>query len=434
MSDDIDVPTYDDLKQRLASQERSLPFRVLPDNIAMSITRGSLNASEIKSNRSTAASEYEKQLETAAEKRDQLQNLARTYQQDSDSIDADEFEQAISGARQAKQSIIDLRERQSEFLLTTEHKRLIELRDELTELIQQGNNIIEASSAVNKTNTVTLPEELDQWVTEKASQQEMDSDAYLQLLLQTHKQLLEEGNSPTAVSDQQFQQTIQDLRSSQQELINDLRDRITEVKLESEQKAPNHHEHSHHQHELKDITSDIEDGEERVDGHATDMTQVRSNLDDGFNKYEKTLITLLEQTDNSIEKSKVLGESLLELRELLDPAVKKYAQQDLLSDIMKTANRQNITKARCAECGSKVQLSQLTTPQCPYCSSRFVDVESKQHVTGLIRRPTLVTSGRPALVSAETAEITERVEETLEETQLTKHSEIDSELIDSDGE
>lgn len=174
-------------------------------------------------------------------------------------------------------------------------------------------------------------------------------------------------------------------------MIDDVRDRVIQVKREADDKAPA--DHTHH---------DLRNSVEQVGHEVTTLEAQIEQLDDrvatGFENYEEILTYLTETTDTLNRRLGRLASAVIDLREQAGEAARDEVRRTALSHLTETANRHGVEAAKCDSCGETVDLSLLVEPRCPHCDTSFTSVEPK---TGFFRKSVLHTGTVPALESAE---------------------------------
>ncbi|WP_276272637.1 ribbon-helix-helix protein, CopG family [Haloarcula litorea] len=155
-----------------------------------------------------------------------------------------------------------------------------------------------------------------------------------------------------------------------QEKIEDVRERIVQVKKEADAKAPADHDHpefeavdeleteltelnrelvevrDHVEEELADREAEIDDVDERVDGLA-------ARVDDAEDKLQRVAWVVSD---------------------LRDEVGGRDAHQRAVDRIKRAAAQEGISTANCESCGESVDVSLLTDPECPHCGSTVSDV------------------------------------------------------------
>jgi predicted nucleic acid-binding Zn-ribbon protein len=153
------------------------------------------------------------------------------------------------------------------------------------------------------------------------------------------------------------------------EKIADVRERVIQVKRESDQS---------------------------VDSLSERLDDVESTVDDGFENFEAVLSRLADRAETFDEKLTRLAAVVVSLRRQAGSLEERVTRLDAAAELKREANRQGETKAKCGDCSGAVSLGLLTRPTCPHCEATFTDIEPT-------RRPfsaaTLATGSVPALTA-----------------------------------
>jgi len=241
-----------------------------------------------------------------------------------------------------------------------------------------------------------LPEELDSWVADRAAATDTSRADVLRRLLAAHHLLDEhpealedpesidvaellggtaDSDDDTAVSAEvdaltadvaEMVARINALEDDLDEKITDVRERVIQVKRETDAKAPEDHDHP-----------DIE-----------------RRLRQGFENYEEILEYLTETTDDHDAKLDTVASAIVDLRARVATLERDSSERAAAADLRREANRQGVAEAVCESCGGSVHLGLLDSPFCPHCESTFDGVEPKRGFFGSHR---LTVGQRPAL-------------------------------------
>ncbi|MFB6068308.1 MAG: CopG family transcriptional regulator [Halobacterium sp.] len=177
------------------------------------------------------------------------------------------------------------------------------------------------------------------------------------------------------------------LESEFDEKLQDVRERVIQVKRETDAKASGDHSHP----ELRErITRAVE----TADDAATAIEDVEDRLDRGFDNYEEVLDYLTETADELDEKLDVLASAVVDVRNATAALEADQQTRAAVAELTREAHRHGETTANCGDCGRTVRLGLLSRPTCPFCESRFVDLEPGR---GFFASATLTTGDRPAL-------------------------------------
>jgi hypothetical protein len=172
--------------------------------------------------------------------------------------------------------------------------------------------------------------------------------------------------------------------------IGDMRDRVVQVKRETDGKAPADHDHP----ELADGAADAE---ERAAATAERVDDLERRVAGGFENYEEVLTYLTDATDDLDEKASRLANAVIDVRRTLVDVESTMAARAAADDLRREANRQGETRAACGECSGTVDLGLLSAPECPHCGATFDGLEP---ATGFFSTATLSVGDRPALEGA----------------------------------
>jgi len=284
-----------------------------------------------------------------------------------------------------------------------------------------------ASEETGSSVAVDVPEELRSWLEQVADDRDLSVEGYVRELLIAQR-TVETGAVGDAVVEpvahEELDERLEDLESEFRDLLEDVRDRVVQVKRETDGKV------SAASHE--DLETALGAAESRLDGLATELEglrteldrldggldrldrdhdRLRTDLDEGFENFESVLEYLLETTDDLSDRADRLARATLEGRERVAELASSVHSRERADDLKRDAALEGIDAATCADCDRTVRVALLTAPECPYCAAGFVDVEPKR---GFFGAPTLLTGDRPALAGGPETSVAEGVREDLE--------------------
>lgn len=244
------------------------------------------------------------------------------------------------------------------------------------------------SEDVSHTPALELPESVAQWLDETADGVGLSRERLLTELLAAHRTLHEED-----IADER----LDELHDEFVEKLTDVRERVVQIKRESDGKAPADHDHVELRDELDELRTAVDDGDAFAEELGTldeRVTENRERLESGFENYENVLEYLTETTDELDDRLDVLARALVSVRDQARTLAARNAMRAATAELAKSANRHGITSADCGGCASSVTIALLTEPTCPHCEATFEDVEPKQGFFGSNR---LVVGRSPAL-------------------------------------
>lgn len=259
-----------------------------------------------------------------------------------------------------------------------------------------------------------LPDELQSWVRERAEATGMHPEEVLARSVAAYRFL--EGESDelagadldgavalgadeadleaTAERLTDLEDRVGSLETDLEEKIDDVRERVIQVKREADGKAPADHDHDDIREDLQAARRTAAGAEEAAE---TTRSQVE-RIDRGFENFEDILEYLTETTDDLEEKLTRLARLTIDLRDTVDELEGRDTARSVTADIKEKANREGVSKAKCGNCDAKVAIGLLTSPQCPDCGRAFSDL---QPASGFFGSSTLVVGDRPALTGGE---------------------------------
>jgi len=151
-----------------------------------------------------------------------------------------------------------------------------------------------------------------------------------------------------------------------QEKIEDVRQRVLQVKQMADSKAPADHAHEEFQR-LAELDAEIEE-------IGTDLLAVRDELDDVDERVDETDATVTdvqERLDDAEDKLKRVAWVVSDLR---DDTRGKDSHERAVARIKRAAAQEGISAASCENCSESVQIALLTEPECPHCNAAVTDV------------------------------------------------------------
>ena len=273
--------------------------------------------------------------------------------------------------------------------------------------------------------TVSLPPELESWLDQHAAQRDIDQETVLVQLLASYRELADGDGDPLAdpdtiepavrsiVADRlpdiaealaeeldqdgaETRERIEALEADFQAKLDDVRQRVVQVKREADAKAPA--DHTHEQLEtVFDRLDAVESRLERVDGELDRIEEIEATLErvdeigtelDGVESQLAEIRVELDDTPSEGEVSQ-LAADLSDAQERLRTVA--WVVRDLrdsgsgttVEKIKRDAAEQDVRRARCENCGEGVEIGLLTEPSCPHCSAAIDGFEPSSRILGL---------------------------------------------------
>ncbi|SDQ15579.1 CopG family transcriptional regulator [Halopelagius longus] len=253
----------------------------------------------------------------------------------------------------------------------------------------------------------SLPDELALWLDEKAEELGTTRNdvvsravAAYRLVDENHDSLSDvaagsdadgptDGESNGGPDADALAARLEELDAEFDEKLTDVRERVVQVKRETDRKAPADHDHP-------DLSG-------RVETLSEEFEAVDDRVAEGFENYEEILEYLTETTDEAESKLDTLASAVVSLRRRADELERSRAERAAGAELKREANRAGVEEASCENCGTTVSLGLLDGPYCPQCTATFDGVEPKR---GFLGTATLSTGDRPALQRPEAGERT----------------------------
>lgn len=192
----------------------------------------------------------------------------------------------------------------------------------------------------------------------------------------------------------EFETELEAVRDDFDEKIDDVRDRVIQVKREADEKASEDHGHPDLREESKQAAARVDDLATELDSLTEIITDIEEQVETGFDNYEDVLEYLTDTTDDLQTKLETLAEVTIGLREQTKTLAARHATRAAADELAHLANRRGVESAVCGHCDETVHIGLLAAPECPHCASKFNDVERKQ---GFFGSHTLVVGEPPAL-------------------------------------
>ncbi len=260
-----------------------------------------------------------------------------------------------------------------------------------------------SESTEDGTLTVSLPDDLDGWLDEQASRLGVDRETVLVQLLASYRAAAEldgdvdvDGQVPAAETEaleavvservseamdtlrEQLEERVDALEGTHREHLEDVRERVVQVKKETDAKAPRDHGHDELDR-IDDIAARLEELEASAE---TSVGGSEPPADESGAAVEDIGGRLAEAED----RLETLAWTVSDLREARDSA-----QTDAVDRIKRAAAEADIGRARCQNCASGVDIALLTDPECPHCKATVTDVE---RAAGFFSKPRLLVASR----------------------------------------
>jgi chromosome segregation ATPase len=289
-----------------------------------------------------------------------------------------------------------------------------------------------ASEPTDEPLSVSLPPDLAAWVDEQAADRDADRETVLVQLLAAHRAAdeMDDGvdvgsldgsvsvedevrsviaermpDIAGAVADQlEVERTVEDAiearrddlaqsaadRASRQfegdldaleaefvDKVDDVRDRVIQVKKETDRKAPAEHDHPDLLDQLNTLSADIAELQDEVDDLREDVTGRVESQEERLDEIDETVWDVQDKLETVAYV----------VRDLRDGGEMENKRATSVEKIKRAAAKEDLDRARCEACGEGVEIALMTDPECPHCEATVTDVKPGE---GLFGKPMLV--------------------------------------------
>jgi hypothetical protein len=256
-----------------------------------------------------------------------------------------------------------------------------------------------SESTEDGTLTVGLPDDLAEWLDRRAATLGVDREVVLLQLLSSYRAAgeLDDDRVPVAgpdaveavVSDrlsdaadavqQRVGERVDAVETKHEEDIEDVRNRVVQLKRELDGKAAADHDH---------------DGLDRVDDIEAELSDLQSTVEDIETEIDSTVAEhdvriddIDERLDSVQERLKTVAWVVSDLRD----AFESQGGIEAVDRIKRAAAKADIDRAKCENCSQGVEIALLTDPECPHCQATVTNVEAADSWFG---SPRLLTASQ----------------------------------------
>jgi chromosome segregation ATPase len=261
-----------------------------------------------------------------------------------------------------------------------------------------------------------LPESVSDWLAQLAAEQDVSEEDLLSRLLEAST----DGDVPALPElDERLAEVqsdlgdvetrIEGLEADTREKIDDVRERVIQVKRDADAKADPDHDHPDLESEIADLDDDVaalfEELDDVEESLGASIEQVSTETEDLREEVETV-------AEDASEKLTVLAVAVVEMRDQVRELLADRRERVLAAELREAANRADVRRAACESCETGVDVGLLTEPRCPHCNEPFEELDPKD---GFFGTNYLRTGHAPALEPGETDGEDSELEEIIEE-------------------
>lgn len=263
--------------------------------------------------------------------------------------------------------------------------------------------------------SVQVPPTLDEWLDSKAAELDVSRDVIIVQLLASYRaatELDDEVGSLTDVEDEvqdviddrlpeitnavsqqidtgddidtverRIESDISQIEGEFNKKLQDVRERVIQVKQEVNEKAPADHSHS----EVDDLSTVVEDVQVRLDDIATRLEEGESKYD----QLEMRIADIEDATERLDEIEDQLQTTAWVVSNLRDTVDDEISGRKPIDSLKQSAAEADADRAVCEHCNQAVDIALLTESRCPHCETTVTDVKLPGRFFG---KPKLITA------------------------------------------
>ena len=148
--------------------------------------------------------------------------------------------------------------------------------------------------------------------------------------------------------------------------IQDVRERVIQVKKEADAKAPAKHAHP----EIEELSTELDDVEDRLAAVESRLDDMQRDTDD----VEKRVAQLEAATDRLEELEERLQTVAWVVSDLKDDLDAGTNSRRAVEQLKQAAAEADVDRAVCDSCEQPVDIALLSEPRCPHCEAAVNDV------------------------------------------------------------
>jgi len=191
---------------------------------------------------------------------------------------------------------------------------------------------------------------------------------------QTRAIVTDQISEATNSTQRQLGNRIDTVEDKFQGKLEDVRNRVIQVKKEADKKAAGDHTH--------DEFETLSTLERRIESLESELQELRIEVDETLPEQDETIDRLDTRLKETEDRLQTVAWVTSDLRE----AVESGSGLEAVERIKRAAAKANISSAKCENCSNEVNLALLTDPECPHCSATVNNVDANP---GWFRSPRL---------------------------------------------
>lgn len=217
--------------------------------------------------------------------------------------------------------------------------------------------------------TVSLPSEINEWLSARAQTLGVDREVVLLQLLSSYQAAAELDDESVPVAgpqavEQVVADRVSDIEQRHDQDIEDVRSRVVQLKRELDAKAAGDHDHEQLQQ--------FDDLEDEVAELRSAVEDIETEMDSTVAEHDVMIEDIDERLDSLQERLKTVAWVVSDLRD----AYESQGGLEAVERIKRAAAKADIDRAKCENCGQGVSIGLMTDPECPHCQATVTNVEA----------------------------------------------------------
>ena len=195
--------------------------------------------------------------------------------------------------------------------------------------------------------------------------------------------------SPEELSE--LTERLEALEASVEADVEDVRERVIQVKRETDGKAPADHDHP-------DLTEDLQTLETALASLEDDLERTERRLEGGFDNFEEILEELFDRTDAVEGDLDAVSQALRSMRETVATVARRERRRARADHLKGIAAKRGVRTANCEDCNATVDVALLSEAVCPTCGEPFHSLDANPGFFGT----SILETGEPPALEGET--------------------------------
>lgn len=234
---------------------------------------------------------------------------------------------------------------------------------------EDGTLAVADSEAVDDRVETAIEEEFDDRI-ETAIEQVLDDH------VETAVEQVIEDKIATATSgiEQQIGERVDALEADYRGNLEDVRERVVQLKLELDEQASADHTHEELQR-FEEFVDSLDDLETQVENVGDQLADAEEERRAAIAEVEESIEAELKDLQDRLQTVAWVVSDLREAHE-------SNTGLDAVERIKRAAAQMDVSRAKCENCGEGVDIGLMTGPECPHCQATVTDIQAAESFFG----------------------------------------------------